>query len=128
MILRRTPNGPGHLDRAVPSCPNEPKGLQTNLRILLVSGPVEYRRSQPFIVQISGAFLVSTNDALNKVVAILSERNWITFADLEKETGFTRDELVAHKAAIEAQLRRADPDVVLTSRVDLEPEGFEVAG
>jgi hypothetical protein len=66
--------------------------------------------------------------AIDAVVARLSRHNWVTFQELESEVGLTRDELIQIKPDVEAGLRRQDPSLRLTSRIDLSPEGFEVAG
>jgi hypothetical protein len=65
--------------------------------------------------------------AIDAVVARLSRRNWVTFQELESEVGLTRDELIQIKPDVEASLRRQDPSLRLTSRIDLSPEGFDVA-
>jgi hypothetical protein len=52
----------------------------------------------------------------------------MSFADLEAESGLSRDQLIASKPDIETGLRTIDPDIRVVSRVDLEPQGFEVAG
>ena len=65
-------------------------------------------------------------EAVKKVVALLSARNWVPFADLETETGLSLGELIQLKPEIEHDLRTAFPDASLVSRIDLNPPGFEV--
>lgn len=69
---------------------------------------------------------MSANEAIRTAAETLSTRTWMSFADLESETGLSRDQIIAHKAEIETALRRRNPDVRLTSRVDLHPQGFEI--
>lgn len=64
--------------------------------------------------------------AIRIAVEALSSRNWITFAELESETGLSRDQILEIKPDIEAGLRQGDPSARLVSRIDLHPEGFEV--
>ncbi len=70
---------------------------------------------------------MTRSKAIRVAVEGLSTRNWITFEDLESETGLTRDQILEIKPDIEAGLRREDPSVRVISRVDLDPEGFEVS-
>lgn len=70
--------------------------------------------------------MVDTKSAVQVAVAALSGRSWITFAELESQIGLTRDQILKIKPDIEASLRRDDPAVRLTSRIDLHPEGFEI--
>jgi hypothetical protein len=63
---------------------------------------------------------------IDVVAAHLARRNSMSFDELESQTGLTRNELIAMKSDVEATLRRDDPRLRLTSRVDLSPEGFEV--
>lgn len=69
---------------------------------------------------------MSDTRAVRAAVAALSSRNWISFAELESKTGLDRDQILEIKPDIEAGLRQEDPSVRLISRVDLNPEGFEV--
>ena len=69
---------------------------------------------------------MTPENSLSIAVAALSTRNWRSFDDLQAETGLTRDALIKLKPKIEEELRRVDPDVRVTSRVDLTPAGFEV--
>jgi hypothetical protein len=69
---------------------------------------------------------MTSEDPLSIAVAALSTRNWRSFEDLETATGLSRDRLIELKPKIEAELRLADPDLRVTSRMDLAPAGFEV--
>jgi hypothetical protein len=64
--------------------------------------------------------------AIDAAVARLSTRNWVSFDELQSESGLTGDQLIGMKTDIEAGLREGDPSVRLTSRVDLKSEDFEV--
>jgi hypothetical protein len=69
---------------------------------------------------------MASKQSIAEIVQILSKRNWVTFAELEQLTGWTKEELIASKAEIEQDLRGSFPDSTLVSRIDLRPEGFEV--
>ena len=69
---------------------------------------------------------LSERNRIQRAVGALTGTNWISFADLQKASGLSRDELIRNKQEIEQRLKAEDPDVFLTSRVDLEPAGFEV--
>lgn len=71
--------------------------------------------------------MMARSEAIRIAAKGLSTRNWITFAEIESETGFTRDQILEIKRDIEATLRRDDPSVRVISRVDLDPEGFEAS-
>jgi len=70
--------------------------------------------------------LVVDDVAVQRAAGALRSKNWASFSELEEVTGLTRTELIASKDAIEQILQLDDPDIFLTSRIDLKPEGFEV--
>lgn len=53
-------------------------------------------------------------------------RTFVTFRELSKRLGVSVGELLTIKPILEAHLKSKEPDVSLTSRMDLDPPGFEI--
>ena len=68
---------------------------------------------------------MTTTNLISRAAAVLQSRTFVSFDELEAETGLTPNELIARKSEIEDALRAIDPSIRLTSRMDLD--GFEIA-
>ena len=68
----------------------------------------------------------SESESIRAAADALIGKTWISFAELGQISGLSRDDLMRHKQEIEGLLKVQDPDVFLTSRIDLDPEGFEL--
>jgi len=62
----------------------------------------------------------------HRFLAACEGRTFISFRELSERLGISVDEIIARKLALEAYLKTAEPDSDLTSRVDLDPPGFEI--
>lgn len=58
--------------------------------------------------------------------AVVGGRNFVSFDELVKSLGVDRGMLIALKDDFEAALRQRDSKLHLTSRIDLDPPGFEI--
>ena len=64
--------------------------------------------------------------AVSTFVRIASGRNFIAFSELEEVLSMSVAEIVALKADCQSALRKQDRGINLTSRIDLDPPGFEI--
>ncbi|MBI3491860.1 MAG: hypothetical protein HY047_08785 [Acidobacteria bacterium] len=57
---------------------------------------------------------------------IVGGRNFVTFDELVDTLGVDRDALISLKVDFQNALRREHPHLNVTSRIDLDPPGFEI--
>ena len=63
---------------------------------------------------------------IEEFVALIQNRNFISFSQLSYELGMLPEEIISLKCEFEEELRREDKKVHLISRIDLEPPGFQI--
>ena len=66
-------------------------------------------------------------EVVAKFMKLAAYKNFLPFEDLELELNISRNTLLSLKGVLEDALREKDSRVMLTSRIDLEPPGFEIA-
>jgi len=69
----------------------------------------------------------STEDLADRFVALAKGRNFLSFEELEAKLSVPRHTILALKHDFEAALRKQEPRTQLTSRIDLDPPGFEIS-
>ena len=57
---------------------------------------------------------------------LVKDKNFITFEELSNKLGVTINKIIELKNEFEKQLRLHDDKIRITSRVDLNPPGFEI--
>lgn len=63
----------------------------------------------------------------HRFVELVGGRNFVAFAELEEQLGLPQSELILLKGKLEDALRlHAGEKLYVTSRVDLNPPGFEI--
>lgn len=67
-----------------------------------------------------------TNDLATQIADYVQDKTFVTFDELGRKFDCTRDEVIAAKPRIEEILRAKSPDVDVTSRVDLSPQGLQI--
>ncbi len=63
---------------------------------------------------------------LAQLESLCASDNYVSFEGMPNGTGLTVNEFVDLKPELERRLRRQDPKLSLTSRMDLDPPGFFV--
>ena len=62
-----------------------------------------------------------------KFVGLIDGRNFVAFVEIEQHLGLSRCELIRRKCRLEDVLRlHVGEKLCLTTRVDLNPPGFEI--
>jgi hypothetical protein len=74
--------------------------------------------------------LPNDRDALDAAYHSIRETfrgaTFAAFEDLTRVSGMSFSELIAHKSGIEHRFRATNPDLRLTSRMDLSPAGWHL--
>ena len=64
---------------------------------------------------------------VREFVTLFADRNFVSFDELSQGLGVAREQLFSLKADFETAIRREDNTLNLTSRVDLDPPGWEIS-
>jgi hypothetical protein len=70
--------------------------------------------------------LVSVKELGRQFLLACEGRTFITFHELSAKLGISVPKILSVKLDLEAYLKSVEPDSSLTSRMDLDPPGFEI--